>query len=96
MPRIASALALMAALATPAAAFDFEEPDPADRVKSSFTPQAFSRLGQRGLYDVSLALKRGRTITIIGCTASQSRAVFESSIAQKAPDMAALRNTCGG
>lgn len=95
MSRPLAAFALALTVCTPAFAQDFEFPDPSDLVNSKFSPTAFSRLSSLELYDIGIALKRGRTILILGCTASQSRAVFEASIEQGAPANDLLRATCG-
>ncbi|MGK7652516.1 MULTISPECIES: hypothetical protein [unclassified Roseovarius] len=96
MYRALTVTALCAALATPALALDFEEPDPADLVPAHFSAADFARLDQYDLYDVTLALKRGRNIRLADCTPSQSRAIFEASYDQRAPALDMLRTTCAG
>lgn len=86
-------LCMMTGIASMAPAVD--EIDPSDLVPRLFTVNDFSKLSALELYDVSLALKRGRNILIEGCSASQSRAIFEASHANRAPALDMLRATCG-
>ena len=85
-----------AALAGPAPAFDVEEPDPTDLVPGYFSAETFAKLDKYDLYDVTLALKRGRNILLANCTPSQSREIFEASQASGAPATDLLRSTCSG
>jgi hypothetical protein len=88
--------AFCASLAGAAIAQDYEEPDPADLVPAHFSAESFATLDQYDLYDVTLALKRGRNIRLADCTPSQSRAIFEASYDQRAPAVDMLRATCAG
>lgn len=96
MHRVLTMTALCASLASAAPAQDYEEPDPADLVPSHFSAASFAALDQYDLYDVTLALKRGRNIRLADCTPSQSRAIIEASYDRRAPAMDMLRATCSG
>ncbi|MEQ8256915.1 MAG: hypothetical protein RH980_12790 [Roseovarius confluentis] len=96
MHRVLTMTALCASLAGTALAQDFDEPDPADLVPAHFSAASFAALDQYDLYDVTLALKRGRNIRLADCTPSQSRAIFEASYDRRAPAMDMLRATCAG
>lgn len=93
-PLAATALALV--LAAPALAQEYDEPDPADLVPAHFSADSFARLDQYDLYQVTLALKRGRNIRLADCNPSQSRAIIEASYDRRAPAMDLLRETCAG
>lgn len=96
MHRVLTMTALCASLAGTTLAQDYEEPDPADLVPAHFSAESFAALDQYDLYDVTLALKRGRNIRVADCTPSQSRAIFKASYDQRAPAVDMLRTTCAG
>lgn len=74
-------------LPTLAAASDFEEIDPADTVPRRFSVERFLSLDENDIYDVNLAIRRGRGITIEGYSRSESRKI----ITLAAKDLAAAR-----
>lgn len=63
--------------ATALTAQDLEEPDPSDLVPRRFSVEAFRNLTETEIYDVHLAIRRGRRILIEGYTASESREIIE-------------------
>ena len=75
---------------------EVNELNPSDLVPRYFTVSRFSDLDANALYDVNLALRRGRTIQIEGCTPSQSRAIFRASLENRAPAVDLVQSTCGG
>lgn len=75
---------------------DVEEPDPTDLVPRRFSPEDFARLTKAELYKAALAVRRGRTITIDGCTASQSRAIILTAADDRAAAAEMLRSQCPG
>ncbi|MEL7253028.1 MAG: hypothetical protein AAFZ04_14120 [Pseudomonadota bacterium] len=70
-----------------ALASDFEELDPSDLVPRRFSVEKFLSLDTNEIYDVHLAVRRGRGIIIDGYTRSESRAIIELA----AEDPAAAR-----
>ena len=93
-PALALAALLMAA--TPAAAIGDNELNPSDLVPRYFSTERFATLTANELYDVNLALRRGRTIQLEGCSASESRSVFRTSLENRAPAVELLQSICGG
>lgn len=63
-----------------------QELNPSDLVPRRFSVSKFAQLSDPELYDVLIAVRRGRSITIDGCTVSQSRAIIRSSA--KSPEAA--------
>lgn len=96
MHRALTVTAVIAALSGPALAQGVEEPDPTDLVPAHFSAAEFARLDRYDLYDVTLALKRGRNIRLADCTPSQSRTIFEASHENRAPAVEMLHATCSG
>lgn len=81
-------LALATTASTTAShAFDFEELDPSDTVPRRFSVRRFLALSKAELYDVNLAVRRGRGIIIEGYSRSQSREIIQLA----AKDPAAAR-----
>ena len=56
-----------------------QEFNPSDLVPRRFSVSKFTQLSDPELYEVLVAVRRGRAITIDGCTVSQSRAIIRSS-----------------
>lgn len=90
-------LALIAAAATlaPAAqAQDINELNPSDLIARYFSQAAFARLDANQLYDVSIAVKRGRSIQIEGCSMSQSRTIIMTAAQDRAQGLRMVETTC--
>ncbi|KRS17192.1 hypothetical protein [Roseovarius indicus] len=80
-----------AALAQPA-----EEFDPAELVPRRFSPEEFASLDANEIYMASLALRRGRRITIDGCSASDSAEVIRLAASDRSAGLQKMRSLCGG
>ncbi|WP_338550824.1 hypothetical protein [Roseovarius phycicola] len=76
----------LAAPASIATAEEAQEFNPSDLVPRRFSVSKFTQLSDPELYDVLVAVRRGRAITIDGCSVSQSRAIIRSS--SKDPEVA--------
>lgn len=57
-------------------AVDSDEIDPTDTVPRRFSVRSFTALDGNQIYDVNLAVRRGRTIVIDGYSPSQSRQII--------------------
>ena len=60
-------------------ALDAEELDPADLVPRRFSVERFLGLTKNEIYKVDRAVRRGKTITIDGYTASQSKRIIQAA-----------------
>ncbi|MEM7599381.1 MAG: hypothetical protein AAF382_16930 [Pseudomonadota bacterium] len=83
--------ALSATAPAMARAIDAEELNPSDLVPRRFSVEAFLELDRNELYDVNLAVRRGRGITIEGYSRSESRDII--NLATKDPAAARARLT---
>lgn len=72
-----------------------EELNPSDLVPRRFSVARFTQLSDTEIYDVLIAVRRGRSITIDGCSVSESRAIIRSS--SKDPEVARRQalTSCG-
>ena len=86
-------LGLAIASITPgvARAIDAEEFNPSDRIPRRFSVRRFLSLSDDELYDVNLAVRRGRGILIDGLSHSESRAIIELAVKDPAAARAQLR-----
>lgn len=84
-----------AALAGPAQTQDINEQNPTDFVKPRFSVAQFSALSEIEVFDVVLAVKRGRGILIDGCTRSESRVIIRQAGKDQAAAIKAAQQTCG-
>ncbi|KZY33070.1 hypothetical protein A3731_03630 [Roseovarius sp. HI0049] len=89
-------LALAGLTGTATLAQDVEEPDPTDLVPRRFSPEEFATLDRNEIYMANLALRRGRTIRIDGCSAKASAEVIRTANADRAAGLQKLRRHCGG
>ena len=85
-------LGLAIASTTPglARAIDAEEFNPSDRIPRRFSVRRFLSLSKDEIYDVNLAVRRGRGILIDGFTRSESRALIELALKDPAAARAQL------
>jgi len=93
---IASLLATgLTAPASISSAEEAQEFNPSDLVPRRFSVAKFTQLSDPELYDVLIAVRRGRSITIDGCSVSESRAIIRSS--SKDPEVARRQalTSCG-
>lgn len=74
-----------------AAASDAEEFNPTDLVPRRLSVHRFLALTKNELYDVNLAVRRGRGILIDGYSRSESRAIIELAVKDPAAARAQLR-----
>jgi len=71
-----------------------EEFDPADLVPRRFTPEEFAAQTPEERYKTNLAVRRGRSIRIDGCTVSQSRSIIRQAASNPAQALQMLRQHC--
>lgn len=79
-----------------ALAQDVEEFDPTDLVPRRFSPEEFAALDANEIYMASLALRRGRTIRIDGCSNDDSAAIIRQAASDRAAALQRMRSLCGG
>ena len=79
-----------------APAQDVEEPVPSDLVPRRFSPEEFARLDVYEIYMAALALRRGRTIRIDGCSNEASAEIIRTANADRAAGLEMLRRHCSG
>lgn len=72
-----------------------EDLNPSDLVPRHFGQDRFAGLSLAQVYDINIALKRGRTIQIEGCTVSQTRQVVAAALQRGGPDKGMIQTTCG-
>ncbi|MEQ8293112.1 MAG: hypothetical protein RIA08_12980 [Roseovarius sp.] len=89
-------LGLAALTGTAALAQDVEEFDPTDLVPRRFSPEGFAALDRNEIYMAALALRRGRTIRIDGCSPEASAEIIRTANADRAAGLEMLRRQCGG
>ena len=77
-----------------ALAQSFEELDPADLVPRRFTQKAFAAQTPEELYKTNLAVRRGRSIRIDGCSTSESRAIIRRAVHDRQGALEMLRGRC--
>ncbi len=96
MALILSILVGAASLTSPSAhANGAEELDPADLVPRRFSVTKFAQLSDPEIFQVLIAVRRGRPITIDGCTVSQSRAIIRSSSESPEAARRQAQTSCG-
>ena len=71
-----------------------EEFDPSDFVPRRFTPEDFANQTAEELYKTNLAVRRGRSIRIDGCSKSQSRAIIRLAASDRQAALQMLQSTC--
>lgn len=82
----------VSAPALPVMASDGNELDPSDTVPNRFSLERFTALDRRDIYDVALAVRRGRRIVIDGFSPSQSRRIIRQAADDWPTTRAALRS----
>lgn len=87
--------ALLAVSASASVAEGDNEFDPADLAPSRFTVERFAQFSDAQVYDIVIAVRRGRTIRIDGCSVSQSRAILRGANADRNGAIQQARAACG-